>query len=34
MSFIINNLFNYYYVEMIGNMAPLRNYSLVLSTNF
>ncbi len=33
-SFIVNNLFNYYYVEMIGNMAPLRNYSLVLSTNF
>ncbi len=33
-SLIVNNLFNYYYVEMIGNMAPLRNYTLVLSTNF
>ena len=31
---IINNLFNYYYVEMIGNMAPLRNYMLVVSTSF
>ncbi|MCL4539948.1 MAG: TonB-dependent receptor [Bacteroidetes bacterium] len=33
-SFIVNNVFNYYYVEMIGNMAPLRNFSLVLSTDF
>ncbi len=33
-SIIVNNLFNYYYVEMIGNMAPLRNYSLVVSTRF
>ncbi|MCL5020882.1 MAG: TonB-dependent receptor, partial [Bacteroidetes bacterium] len=31
-SFVVNNAFNYYYVEMIGNMAPLRNYSLVVST--
>ncbi|MBA4251127.1 MAG: hypothetical protein C0425_06355 [Chlorobiaceae bacterium] len=29
-SFNINNLFNYYYVEMIGNLAPIRNYSLSL----
>ena len=33
-TFIVNNFFNYYYVEMIGNMAPMRNYSLVLSTDF
>lgn len=33
-TFIVNNLFNYYYVEMIGNIAPLRNYSLVLSWKF
>ncbi len=31
-SFIVNNAFEYYYVEMIGNIAPIRNYSLVLST--
>ncbi len=31
---VINNLFNYYYVEMIGNMAPLRNFMLVVSTSF
>ncbi len=33
-SFIVNNAFEDYYVEMIGNMAPIRNYSLVLSTAF
>ena len=31
---VVNNIFNYYYVEMIGNIAPLRNYSLVLTTRF
>ena len=31
---VINNLFNYYYVEMIGNMTPLRNFMLVVSTSF
>ncbi len=34
LSFIVNNALEDYYVEMIGNMAPIRNYSLVLSTNF
>ncbi|MCL5268310.1 MAG: TonB-dependent receptor [Bacteroidetes bacterium] len=34
LSFIINNALEDYYVEMIGNMTPIRNYSLVLSTNF
>ncbi len=33
-AFIVNNAFEYYYVEMIGNMAPIRNYSIVLITNF
>ena len=33
-SFIVNNVFDYYYVEMIGNIAPIRNYSLVLSMKF
>lgn len=28
------NLFNYYYVEFIGNMAPLRNISLSIDTYF
>ena len=27
---IINNVGEYYYVEMIGNIAPIRNYSLAL----
>ncbi len=34
LSLIVNNALEDYYVEMIGNMAPIRNYSLVLSTNF
>jgi outer membrane receptor for ferrienterochelin and colicins len=28
----VNNLFQYYYVELIGNMAPTRNYVLTLET--
>lgn len=31
---IVNNAFEYYYVEIIGNIAPIRNYSLVLSMKF
>ncbi len=30
-SLVVNNAFEYYYVEMIGNIAPIRNYSLVVS---
>jgi iron complex outermembrane receptor protein len=30
--FHVNNLFQYYYVELIGNMAPLRNYAFTLET--
>lgn len=33
-TFIVNNVFDDYYVEMIGNIAPIRNYSLVLTMNF
>ena len=33
-SFVVNNLFDYYYVEIIGNIAPIRNYSIVVSTRF
>jgi len=29
-TFHVNNLFGYYYVELIGNMAPIRNYVLTL----
>lgn len=32
--FVINNAFQYYYVEIIGNMAPIRNYSVVVSLRF
>jgi len=32
--FIVNNAFEYYYVEMIGNIAPIRNYSVVLTMKF
>ena len=28
----INNLFQYYYVELIGNMAPTRNFVFTLET--
>jgi outer membrane cobalamin receptor len=31
---VVNNLFEYYYVEMIGNIAPIRNYSAVVSIRF
>ena len=27
-NFNVNNVFNYNYVELIGNLAPIRNYSL------
>ncbi|NOY05146.1 MAG: hypothetical protein GXO82_00680, partial [Chlorobi bacterium] len=30
---MVNNLFNYYYVEVVGNMAPIRNFTLVLETS-
>ena len=30
----IKNLFNYYYVEMLGNIAPLRNISLSIDAYF
>lgn len=33
-SFIVDNAFEYYYVEMIGNVAPIRNYSVVVSIKF
>lgn len=32
LSFQVNNLLNYYYVEIVGNMAPLRNYTLKVET--
>ncbi len=34
MTFEVQNLLNYYYVEIVGNLAPLRNYSLRLETVF
>ncbi|MBA4312658.1 MAG: hypothetical protein C0417_08510 [Chlorobiaceae bacterium] len=30
----INNLFQYYYVDMIGNMGPIRNYVFTLESKF
>jgi iron complex outermembrane receptor protein len=30
----INNLLNYYYVDMVGSLAPLRNIVLTLETDF
>lgn len=30
----LNNVLNYYYVEMIGNLAPIRNISLSVETTF
>jgi outer membrane receptor protein involved in Fe transport len=32
LTFQVQNLLNYYYVEIVGNMGPLRNYSLKLET--
>ena len=29
-SFNVNNILNYNYVELIGNLAPIRNYSISL----
>jgi outer membrane receptor for ferrienterochelin and colicins len=34
LTFQVKNLFNYYYVEIPGNLAPLRNYSLRLQADF
>lgn len=31
--FAVNNLFNYNYVEIIGNIAPIRNYTLTLEAS-
>lgn len=33
-SFHINNMFQYYYVDLIGNLGPTRNYVLTLETKF
>jgi len=33
LSFQINNLLQYHYVELIGNIAPIRNYTITLETN-
>lgn len=30
----VSNLLNYYYVEIVGNMGPLRSYSLKVETRF
>lgn len=32
--FQVQNLLNYYYVEIVGNMAPLRNYTLRFESTF
>lgn len=32
-SFHVNNLFGYHYVELIGNIAPIRNYVIALEAN-
>jgi outer membrane receptor for ferrienterochelin and colicins len=32
--FQVQNLLNYYYVEIVGNMAPLRNYTLRFESSF
>ncbi len=34
LTFQISNLLNYYYVEIVGNMAPTRSFSLQLQTHF
>jgi outer membrane receptor for ferrienterochelin and colicins len=34
MSFQINNLFQYHYVDLIGSIAPIRNFVLTLETTF
>jgi len=33
-SFHVNNLFGYHYVELIGNIAPIRNYVVTLEAKF
>lgn len=33
-TFHVNNLFGYYYVELIGNMAPIRNYVVTIEATF
>ncbi len=34
LTFQVQNLLNYYYVEIVGNVAPLRNFSLRVETVF
>ncbi len=34
LSLQINNLFNYYYVELVGALAPVRTFQIVLETGF
>jgi iron complex outermembrane receptor protein len=34
LSFQVLNLLNYYYVEIVGNMAPLRSFSLQVQSHF
>ncbi len=33
-TFQIENLFNYYYVDLIGTLAPIRNFTLTLESGF
>lgn len=33
-TFLVQNLLNHYYVEIVGNLAPLRSYALRLETTF
>ncbi|MEI8135036.1 MAG: TonB-dependent receptor [bacterium] len=34
LSLQVQNLLNYYYVEIVGNLAPIRNFSFRVETNF
>ena len=33
-SFQVQNLLNYYYIEIVGNLAPIRNFSFRVETTF
>lgn len=33
-NFIVNNILNYNYIELIGNLQPIRNFSLSMELNF
>ncbi len=33
-TFAVNNLFNYNYVEIVGNLSPIRNFVLTIETRF